>query len=290
VNRPRPLFLLLLLVAVSFTLATVLQPRALAWNRRGDSGSVMAVLLGDSRRLFANQLFTKADVTFHSGYYPSIFDQAQAPKGTKHMTSEEGSSEAEEHERKMAFLGPPKDWIERFGRHFIITTHTHLEGQTEREILPWLKLSADLDPQRVDTYIVAAYWLRRELGKVAEAESFLREGLRNVPNSYELLFELGQLYQDNYHDSERARNVWELALRRWREQESDKEEPDKLSLEKITLNLGRIEERAGHLEKAISYLEMASQASPDPRALQRQISELKAKLAARPTAGQAGPR
>ena len=196
------------------------------------------------------------------------------------MTAREGSTEAEEHERKMNFLGAPRDWIERFGRHFLITEHTHLEGGKEREILPWLKLSAELDPQRVDTYTVAAYWLRKELGKPAEAEQFLREGLRNNPQSYELLFELGQLYNEDYHDPNHARNVWELAFRRWSEQESGKKEPDLILLEKITINLARLEEKLNRYEQAISYLELAAKASPYPQALQQQIAQLKERTGA----------
>src|SRR5437588_9986821 len=105
------------------------------------------------------------------------------------MTAREGSTEAEEHERKMNFLGAPRDWVERFGRHFMITEHTHLQGGNEREILPWLRVSAELDPHRIDTYTVASYWLRSSLGKVDEAEQFLREGLRQNPGSYELWYE-----------------------------------------------------------------------------------------------------
>ena len=41
--------------------------------------------MGDSRQLFANHFFTKADVYFHSGYYPSVFDQAIG--GAPHMTA-----------------------------------------------------------------------------------------------------------------------------------------------------------------------------------------------------------
>jgi tetratricopeptide (TPR) repeat protein len=280
VKRLAPVLILVLLVAACFSLATVIQPRTPAWSKRGDSGGVLKVLLGDSRRLFANHFFVEADVAFHSGYYPSIFDQAQAPKDTKHLTRREGSAEAEEHEKAMNFLGPPADWIERFGRHFFITEHTHLEGGNEREILPWLKLSAELDPQRVDTYTVAAYWLR-DLGKVTEAEQFLREGLRNNPNSYELLFELGRLYLENYHDLVRARNVWELALRRWRDQEATKKEPDLIGFHQIVIYLARLEERAGNFSRAIECLEMAVKVSPSPDVLQEQIAELKQKLAAK---------
>ena len=277
-KAPNPWLILALLVALCFSLATVILPRASLWDRGGSSSSLVNVLLGDSRRIFASQFFIKADVAFHSGYYPSAFDTVQAPVGSRHMTTEEGSAEEEEHERKMNFLGPPKDWIERFGRHFIITDHSHLAGNGEREILPWLKLSASLDPQRIDTYTVAAFWLRKELGKVAEAEAFLREGLRNNPQSFELLLELGNLYWENLHDVTRARNVWELALRRWREQQTGKKDPDNLACEQICVHLARLEEQAGNLNQAIGYLETAAQISLNGVALRAQVLEMRQKL------------
>jgi len=225
-TRPaKTLLILLLLAAACFSLSTILQPRATLWSGRHDSGNVLKVLLGDGRRLFANHFFVKADVYFHSGYYPSVFDQAQAPKDSHHMTSKEGSQTEEEHEKAMNFLRPPKDWIERFGRHFLITEHTHLAGGNEREILPWLRLSAELDPQRVETYTVAAYWLRN-MGKISEAEQFLHEGRRANPDSPEILFELGRLYYESEHDAARSRNVWELALRKWTAHEYGQKEPD----------------------------------------------------------------
>jgi tetratricopeptide (TPR) repeat protein len=277
VKKPAPYLVLLLLGAACFSLAAVIEPRTAAWQARDDSGSILTILLGDSRRLFANQFFVQADVSLHSGYYPTIFDQSQAPKDSRHMTAAEGSKEDEEHERKMKFLGPPTDWIDRFGRHFMITEHSHLEGGKEREVLPWLKLSAELDPHRIDTYTVAAYFLRN-LGKVKEAEDFLRDGMRNNPDSYEILFDLGRLYSENYHDETRARNVWELALRKWIAQESNKKDPDNQTLEKIVIHLARLEETSGHVERAIVLLERAKSVSPNPHALQLQIDELRQKL------------
>jgi tetratricopeptide (TPR) repeat protein len=270
--------ILLLLGAGCFGLATTLQPRAAAWSERGGADNVLKVLLGDGRRLFANHFFVKADVSFHSGYYPSMFDQTLAPKDSRHMTSQEGSPEEEAHEKAMNFLRPPRDWIERFGRHFLITEHTHLEGGNEREILPWLRLSAELDPQRVETYTVAAYWLRN-MGKVVEAEQFLRDGLRANPDSYEILFELGKLYYESEHDAVRARNVWELALRKWTARESAKKEPDLFQLEQIAVNLARLEEKDGNLARAIERLELAKRASPQPAVLESQIQDLKRRLA-----------
>jgi tetratricopeptide (TPR) repeat protein len=278
VSTLRPGLVLLLLMSACFSLATLLQPRVASWEGHSDSGNVLKLMLGDGRRLFANHFFVKADVYFHSGYYPSIFDQAQAPKNSRHMTAREGTDEAEAHERQMNFLGPPRDWIEKFGRHFMMTEHTHLEGHDEAEILPWLRLSAELDPQKIETYTVAAYWLRG-MGKISEAEQFLREGARNNPGSYEILFELGRLYHENLHDNTRARNLWELALRRWREQESSKKDPNLFAMEQIAVNLGRLEETEGHLDRAIGYLELAAKASPNPGALREQIAALQRKLA-----------
>ena len=287
VKKFAPFLALVVLLAAAFSLATVLQERVAAWSTRGESPNLLSVLFGDGRRLFANHFFVQADISFHSGYYPSIFDQARAPKDTAHLTAKEGAAE---HEKQMSFLGPPRDWIERFGRHFIVTEHTHLQGSRESEILPWLRLSAELDPQKAETYTVAAYWLR-DLGKVKQAERFLREGLLNNPESYDILLELGRLCYENNHDPARARKFWELALRRWSEQDAAGKKPEPHKLGEISDNLAHLEETQGNLSRAIELLQLSQKASPNPAALQAQIDELKQKLAARspaaaPPAGQ----
>ena len=280
-RKASPWLILASLLVVCFALATTIQPRTVAWSNRAKSGNVLNLLLGDGRRLFANHFFVQADISFHSGYYPSIFDRRESSKESAMTSSHhenDGHSEAE-HEKEMAFLGQPRDWIERFGRNFRITEHTHLTHGQEREILPWLRLSAELDPQRIDTYTVAAYWLRT-MGKEREAEEFLRVGLRNNPNSYELLFELGRLYRESVHDNDRARNVWDLALRKWRELEAGKAEPDFMGLQKIAVNLGRLEDDTGRWGRAIEMLDLAKKLSPHPDALQQQIDEIRKKSAA----------
>ena len=190
---------------------------------------------------------------------------------------------------KEDFLGKPKDWIDRFGRHFRITEHTHLEHSNEREILPWLRLAADMDPQKIETYTVGSFFMREHLNRPQEAEAFLREGLRNNPNSYEILFELGRLYYENYHDADRARNVWLFALRRWQQQDSALQEENKLGFDEITVNLAHLEENAGNYEDAISWFQAAKTVSPDPISLQQQIDEIKKKMAAPANAPVAAP-
>jgi tetratricopeptide (TPR) repeat protein len=285
-------------MAANFTLATQLG----LWRLQSKQDvlatrSVLEALVGDTQRLFANHFLTKADVYLHSGVYPSIFDQARsnrkshlsdaagaASEGLGHEEHEETNSadhqhrhDAHEEDEVSELPNAPQDWIARFGRNFYPTRHTHLDPAEQKEILPWLRLAADLNPNEVETYTVGAYWLRRRMGKVKEAEDFLREGWRANPNSFEILFELGRLFQENRHDSLRARNLFELALRKWNTSEPGKADPDNFTYMQITAHLARLEEEERHFEKAITYLKLLQKVSPHPDKIQEQISELQLK-------------
>ncbi len=287
--KASPYLVLVLVLTVCFTLATGIEPRAHGgtWSKRSKSDNVFSLLFGDGRRLFANQFFTMADVYFHSGYYPSVFDLRE--EGQKEIVAEShGHTDSPEDEIKEDFLGKPKDWIDRFGRHFRITVHTHLEHNNERELLPWLRLAADMDPQKIETYTVGSYFMRLHLNRPREAEAFLREGLRNNPGSYEILFELGRLYHENYHDADRARSVWQLALNRWyKDPEALKD--NKLAFEEITVHLAQLEREAGNWQQAINWFQAAQNVSPDRNALQQRIDEIKKTMAAQTNAPAAAP-
>lgn len=286
-RMPRPFFILSLLLALCFTLATWLEPKSEQAVQAEGAGGMLKTLLGDGRRMFANHFYTKADIYFHSGFYPSLFEQAQrAAMNSKHLQEEakeheghdgQDSHEEEEHEKAMNFLGQPQDWIDRFGRHFYPSTHSHLDRPGEaKEILPWLRLSVELDPKRVDTYILGAYFMTKNMGKPLEAEKFLRDGLRENPTSYEILFELGLLYYENLHEPVRARNLWEVALRDWQKQEAAGEKPDELGCDKLLAHLARVEEDQGNQAKALAYLQQEVKYSPSPEAIKQRIQELKA--------------
>jgi hypothetical protein len=207
---------------------------------------------------------------------------AHADEHDEHHHHEGESGLDEDHECDTSFMGSPRDWIERIGRHFMITEHTHLEGARAREILPWLKLSADLDPQRIETYTVAGYWLADRMNKPKEAEEFLRDGLRANPQSYEILFYLGHIYERDFKQPDRARNVWRLALRRWDEVEGVKESPDKNSRNAILGQLAELELRQGNWLEAAGYFEEAKKYSPLPDAVQARINDIWLKFALPP--------
>ncbi|MBE0542850.1 MAG: hypothetical protein IH623_15975 [Verrucomicrobia bacterium] len=299
----RSALLLIVLLVLAFSLSAWVDPRV---TREGErySGNALEVMLGEGRRMFANHLAVKADVYLHSGFYPSIFDQAAAAEQREkaaaetaeahvhtedcehdhdHEHSHEHGEESlpEGHKCDTTFMGQPQDWIERFGRNFIVTEHKHLEGGKAREILPWLKLAAELDPQRVETYAVGAYWLRVDQKRSDQAERFLREGLKANPQSHELYFELGRLYFESHKDIPRARNLLQHAYRLWQQNEGNKEEPDRQSFLGITVRLGKLEQEAGNPEKAIQWLTLAKAHSPSPDSLQKQIDEIRSEAAGR---------
>lgn len=140
-----PLLPALLLLAVCVSLATRLELWFQGWaGNRAGAASFLQVALGDGRRLFASQFMTKADAYFHSGYYPSMFD-APLKEHENHLAQGAGAKEAktgdhaehghgttkqpnpkhgeaghvhEDHDEEPDFLGRPRDWLERVGRHF----------------------------------------------------------------------------------------------------------------------------------------------------------------------------
>src|SRR6266566_2113020 len=189
------------LFVICFGLAANLDLWFQSWQgNRTKSTDALSVMLGDGTRMFATHFFVKADAYFHSGFYPTVFDNREAFQ-TPHMAEDSGTVGGRNQGDEKGFLGKPRDWIDGFSRQFFPSTHTHLDeggasgdlGQTSdvREILPWLRLSAELNPNDIRTYTVTAYWLRDRLNKPAEAEQFLRDGLQANPGSYEILFELG---------------------------------------------------------------------------------------------------
>ncbi len=289
----------LLLVAMfilCFGLAAGLQPQFQSLeNARGQSNNVFILLLGDSSRMFANEFFIKADAYYHSGFYPTIFDNNQAFR-TPHMAEDTGAVASRNSGDETGFMGPPRDWLDAFNRHFIPNRHTHLSDggptgdlskQSEvREILPWLDLASKLDPQDVRTYLVMSFWLRTTLHNAPEAEEVLREGLRNNPGNPQLLFDLGRLYFENYHNPNQARSIWEAALRTWRAEAPDEPLSERLNLtndnfdnrfifEQLQTNLAELEESTGNIKAAIECWQQAELASPNPAEIQKHIDKLK---------------
>ncbi len=284
---------------LSFGVAGGLVPHYIALeNAVHQSDNFFQLLLGGSSQIFANNFFIKADAYYHSGYYPTIFDNRQAFE-TAHMAEDTGAVASHNTGEETSFMGPPRDWIDAFGRNFIPNRHTHLdEGGPDddlsnsskvREILPWLDLSAKLNPSNINTYLVMAYWLRSKLNKVSEAEQVLREGLRYNPGNPQLLFELGRIYYENYDKPGQARSIWQAAIHQLvtgrtrcpsfaeRLKPGKDNFDDRFVFQQLAEHLGDLDEKAGHYATAIADLQEAQLASPKPADLQQRIDDLRKK-------------
>src|SRR4029078_9463636 len=101
---PTNWFSLCALLAVCWSLATCLLPWFHSWGgSERQSKDVLTTALGDSRKLFARQLYVKAAAYCHSGYYPPIFDTAKQTDNL-HMAS---TAQGHEEEEGADFLGKP---------------------------------------------------------------------------------------------------------------------------------------------------------------------------------------
>jgi len=301
-NSSRTLWLLLIaLFVLCFGMGAGLQPRLQAIdNSNGQSNNFFIRLFGDSSRLFANAAFTKADAYYHSGYYPTIFDNNEAFK-TPHMAEDTGAIASHNQGEETAFMGPPRDWLDAFGRRFIPNRHTHLDeggpkddlsdSSEVREILPWLDLATEMNPEDIRSYLVISFWLRTDLHQVPEAEHVLRAGLRNNPGNPQLLFELGRIYFDDYHKPDRARSIWQAGLQSWAREKpgvpiserlaynngNSANFDDRFVFEQLEVHLAQLEGSLGNTAAAISHLQQAELGSPDSAELQKMIDELKNK-------------
>ena len=298
-NSSRTLWLLLIaLFTLCFGMGASLQTRFQGIeNARHESDNFFIRLFGDSSRIFANAAFVKADAYYHSGYYPTIFDNNQAFK-TPHMAEDTGAVASHNHGDETAFMGPPRDWIDAFARRFIPNRHTHLDqggpkddlstSSEVREILPWLDLATEMNPQDVRTYLVISFWLRTDLNQTSEAEHVLRTGLRYNPGNPQLLFDLGRIYFEDYHDTARARKIWEAGVLSWALEKPGVPKSERLRFdnatfddryvfEQLQVHLAQLEGSVGNTGAAIEHLQQAELASPKASDLQKMIDELKSK-------------
>jgi tetratricopeptide (TPR) repeat protein len=143
-----------------------------------------------------------------------------------------------------------------------------------REILPWLRIAAELDPNRVETYVTGAYWLRKRMDRVPEAEAFLRDGMRANPKSPALAYELARIYDEHHQDANRARNLYQLALRYWNDSQRLAPEPDYFLLAQILGQFATLERRAGNIPRAVALLRELKKFSPHPDGVEQLIREV----------------
>ena len=105
-NRAFTLTVVLLLV-VCAGLAAALDRWFMGWQgNRAKNFNPLNVAIGDGQKIFAGHFYRKADVYFHSGMYPSIFDNNESFK-TAHIGEDAGATGSKNTGDEENFLGKP---------------------------------------------------------------------------------------------------------------------------------------------------------------------------------------
>ena len=231
-------------------------------------------------------MFVMADAYFHSGYYPSIFDR----QVTEHDVAEPAHGKAEDEDSTSDdFLGPPPDWIAALDRQFVPNQHTHLssggpsghmKAAEVQEILPWLKLATDMNPQFIRAYTGRATIGCAVFTNPRKPGTFCSRVCTTIPataNSCSIW--AGFTRKIFTIPTVPVTSGWRACAPGKAQSANAKTNPEtQLVYEETAMNLARLEESQGNWPQAIKYLEMVKQVSPNPDAIQKQIDEAERKV------------
>lgn len=84
------------------------------------------------------------------------------------------------------------------------------EKEREKEALSYFKKSISIYPRQASVYVVISL-LYRKLNNLAEAISYLQQGLKYSPHNFQLNFNLGFLYLSQKHDPYKAIHFLQIA-------------------------------------------------------------------------------
>jgi tetratricopeptide (TPR) repeat protein len=201
-------------------------------------------VFGELRTYLSSAAYINADIYFHGGLYD--FHEECSLLTPAHMSShEEKEHDRHEHSHhtQKSILNP----LIRISEKLSIARHRHITGNEEKELLPWMLYSAKLNPKNEKAYVIGGYWLAMRLKKVDEAISFLHEGIRNNPESWEIYLMLGEIYLVTLKDYQNARIYFEKA-----KDLAENKKADKFDIRSIYSFLAEAYDKTGDPEKAFN--------------------------------------
>lgn len=72
--------------------------------------------------------------------------------------------------------------------------HSHLRGASAAEVMPWLWLAVRTDPNNVEAYVTAAFWMAGEVGRPDLAMELMDEARTKNPRDYRVRLEQARLF------------------------------------------------------------------------------------------------
>ncbi|MEA3488981.1 MAG: tetratricopeptide repeat protein [Candidatus Omnitrophota bacterium] len=211
-----------LMILAWLVLTILIAPKIGAYNQAFMAGRaerdvpVFLRLFGEGRNIVSNLSVMQADLYFHGGVAHVDCDHMrQTAMGQADIEDEHGEGE------KRPELSP-FNILFRISEQTEITSHVHLHGDRVKEVIPWLYYSAEIDPHNVMAYTLTAFYLADRLNKVSEGIAFLREGLRNNPESWQINAEIGRIYFEHFRNYEAAERYLKRAMELQRKVPHDK--------------------------------------------------------------------
>lgn len=240
-SRNWPWAILLTLWASAFALACRLT--AARPDPDAGSASVAEALLGESRAALSASLYETADDYFHRGI---------------------------EHKRRRTL----QNSVFRVAhREVSPNRHVHLQGEEVREILPWLRAAARLDPRNVEVYLVTAYWLAGDLRRPDLALEVLREAQANNPASYEVHLEKGRVLLRMGERAGAAREL-DAGLAVWPGTQDRSGEDARLGRQSLLLHRALLYEAEGRSQDSVRLLKEILAMFPQRRHIRERLDSL----------------
>ncbi len=191
----------------------------------------LAILFGDVRMLIGRRMIGKADEYFHGGvtdidcslehshhnhahdhdhhnhdHHDHDHDHHGDHDQHDQHDHQDFHDEKEDHEAVRA----PWRFVTRAIR--LPSIERHLEGESSREILPWLWAALRVDSGNVNAYANAAYVLDALYGDKDKALAVIEEGRKTNPDSSELEFQKGELLLRGFKAPDKAEAAFRAAL------------------------------------------------------------------------------
>ncbi len=166
-----------------------------ALKRRNNSA--IGAILGEIRASMADMMFVKTEIYLHNGvaYMPHLDMEAMSERG-EIVDDDHGDGDDGEEKPPTVIPAPETDFrgiigeLERRVKPWQDPDmpHIHTSGT---ELLPWYRVMTISDPTNVRAYQIGAWWLKGP--KPQEALDFLREGMANNPQAFQLPYMAGQI-------------------------------------------------------------------------------------------------
>lgn len=185
-------------VALSGVLSLLLAGTVAVQNRAANDteSDVLVRIFGGTAEIVSQRAVDEADLYLHAGVGHSCEDACESGV-------------------RRARTLPLQGLVCKFHDSTAPKDHKHIEGEEEKELLPWFVVAVRLDPHNVEAWLDGAYWHYRT-GNHQEAERFISAGIRHNPDDHRVHLERGILYHRMSRWAEAARDL-ETSIRLYRE-------------------------------------------------------------------------